>query len=66
MRIRLLTGLAGRGFSHAPRSVIDVSDADAKRLIAKGYAEPIEEPKYETAMVEQTERAVKPKKRRGR
>ena len=68
MKVRLLTGLTGRGFSYAPQSVINVSDVEAKRLIAAGYAVAIEDPgdEYEAAIIEPRERAVKPKRSRGR
>lgn len=40
MKIRMLIGMAGRGFSVAPREVTDRFEADeAGRLIAAGYAE---------------------------
>lgn len=64
MRIRLLTGIAGRGFSHAPGDVVDMDDAEAARLLAAGYAERADEG-YEAATAEPEEAAtVKPRRRK--
>lgn len=63
MRVRLLTGLAGRGFSHAPGAVIEVKADEGRRLIAAGFAEPVEQT-VEEATVEAPERAVVSRKRR--
>lgn len=44
MQIRVLTPLAGTEFSLSPGDITDRFDeADAKRLIAAGYAEPVVE-----------------------
>ncbi len=63
MRVRLLTGLAGRGFSHAPGAVIEVKADEGRRLIEAGFAEPMEQT-VEEATVEAPERAVVSRKRR--
>ncbi len=66
MRVRLLTGLAGRGFSHAPGAVIRVSTGEGRRLIEAGFAEPVEEAVEET-MVQAPETAEHAaNRRRGR
>lgn len=61
MKIKLLTGIAGRDFSHAPGAVVDMSAKVARRLIAAGYAEKVEP---ETATAEPAETAAKPRPRR--
>ena len=40
MRVKLTTGRVGNGFSQDPGQVIEVSDAEARRLLASGQAEP--------------------------
>ena len=66
MRVRLLTGLAGRGFSHAPGAVIEVKADEGRRLIAAGFAELVEEAVEET-MVQAPETAEHAaNRRRGR
>ncbi len=53
MKIRMLTGIAGIGFSLAPDEETDrFSNADAIRLIEKGYAVPVAESKIETTTLE--------------
>lgn len=58
MRVRLLTGIAGANFSYGPGDIADFDAAEAKRLIAAGYAEEI---RVETATNEKREKATKPK-----
>ena len=42
MRIKLLTSIAGTNFSHGAGSVVEwPDDAEAKRYIAAGLAEPV-------------------------
>jgi len=41
MIVRLCTGRAGLTGSNAPGDVIDVPDAEARRLLASGGAEPV-------------------------
>jgi hypothetical protein len=41
-KIKLLTSLAGIDFSHNAGDIIDCNDAEAKRYIDAGFAEPIE------------------------
>lgn len=42
MRVRYTTGFAGHGFTIEPGDVRDVSEADAKRLIERQCAEPVD------------------------
>jgi hypothetical protein len=42
MKIKLLTGLAGDRFSHAPGEVIELPEEEAQRFIDKELAEPVE------------------------
>jgi hypothetical protein len=63
MKIKMLTSMAGEAFAFKPGDVVDREDAEAIRLIEKGYAVPC---------VDQPERAirqpqeVRSKGRRGR
>lgn len=42
--VRLMTGIAGTDFSYAAGDVREFRDADAKRLIDAGLAEPVKKP----------------------
>lgn len=44
MQVRLLTSMAGVGFSHSAGEVIDVDNAYATRMIAGGIAEAVDQP----------------------
>jgi hypothetical protein len=44
MQVRLLTSMAGVGFSHSAGEVIDVDNAYAARMIASGIAETVDQP----------------------
>lgn len=43
--IKMLTSIAGEGFSAAPGEIIELDAATEKRLIASGQAEAVEQPK---------------------
>jgi len=59
-KIRLLTSMAGIDFSHNRGDIIDASDAEAKRFIEAGIAEPLEVKKVERAVKKTvTRKAVK-------
>lgn len=60
MRVRMLTGIAGRGFALDPGDEGDFPQDEAVRLIAAGYAVPVE-----TVEVERVVMARAPE-RRGR
>ena len=50
MKLKLLQSMAGIDFSHNVGDIIEVGDTDAvARYIERGIAEPVEEPKKETA-----------------
>lgn len=42
MKVRLLVSRAGVGFSQNKGDIVDVSDAEAKRMLDRGQAEPVE------------------------
>lgn len=44
MKIKLLIARAGKYFSNAPGEVVEVDDAEAKRLIERGQAEAVKAP----------------------
>lgn len=51
MKIRMLAGIAGSGFSLSPNEETDrFSDGEAARLIDAGFAVPVAEPKVERAV----------------
>lgn len=50
MKVKLLTSMAGIDFSHNSGDVIDCNEAEAKRFIEAGIAEPYAEPKVERAV----------------
>lgn len=45
MKIKLLIARAGKYFAHNPGEVVEVDDAEAKRLIERGQAEAVKAPK---------------------
>ena len=58
MKVKMLTGMAGRDYSLSPGDEHECSDAEAARLIAAGFAEPLApkkaksaKPEIETAVV---------------
>jgi hypothetical protein len=57
MRVRLLTARAARGLSQRAGDIVEISDAEAQRLIAAGYAAALEP---ETAMRAGPENAARP------
>ena len=67
MRIKMLTAVAGIRWSASAGDVIDMDDATAKRLIAKGAAEPVPAeyvtPEPETAEIRPPEQAVARRKK---
>lgn len=48
-KVRLLTSMAGINFSHNAGDVIDCNEAEARRFIEGGIAEPLSETRIETA-----------------
>ena len=60
MKVRLLTSMAGIDFSHNQGDEIDCNEAEAKRFIEAGIAEPITSaPKVERAVAKpRTRKAV--------
>lgn len=50
MKIRLLTSRAGVGFAQSRGEEVDVSDAEAIRMIEAGQAEPVRAPVVERAV----------------
>ena len=60
MKVRLLTSMAGIDFSHNQGDEIDCNEAEAKRFIEAGIAEPITvAPKVERAVAKpRTRKAV--------
>ena len=55
-KVKLLTSMAGIGFSHNAGDIIDCNEAEAVRFVAAGIAEAAEAP------VSKVERAVKKRK----
>jgi hypothetical protein len=43
--IKLLTGIAGEGFSYLPGEVVNLDKETEKRLIKSGQAEPVKQEK---------------------
>ncbi len=41
MRIKFLVSMAGAGFTRNPGDVADIEEAEARRLIERGYAQPV-------------------------
>jgi hypothetical protein len=61
-KVKLLTSMAGINFSHNAGDLIDCNDAEAKRYVAAGIAEPVEVSKTEKAVKKTfTRKAVKEK-----
>ena len=59
MKVRLLTSMAGIDFSHNQGDEIDCNEAEAKRFIEAGIAEPIATSKVERAVPKtRTKKAV--------
>lgn len=59
-KVKLLTSMAGIGFSHNAGDVVDCSEAEAKRFVEAGIAELVEAPKVEKAVKKTvTRKAVK-------
>lgn len=67
MKIKMLVSFAGAGFSASPGDEIDRPDAEAIRLVQKGYAVPVSGTAIETTDVKPAEtRAPARKTRRSR
>jgi len=75
MRIKLKIGRAGYGYSWKAGQIVEVSDAEARRLVAAGKARFVGEPpepekpqtpEIETAALEPPKRSVIGTKRTGR
>ncbi len=49
-QVKLLTAMAGIDFSHNQGDVIDCNEAEAKRFIEAGIAEPVTATKVERAV----------------
>jgi hypothetical protein len=49
-QVKLLTAMAGIDFSHNQGDVIDCNEAEAKRFIEAGIAEPVAATKVERAV----------------
>lgn len=56
MKVRMLTGIAAHDYAYSPGAEVDVPDAEARRWISAGIAEPVRgaretatQPRYETA-----------------
>jgi len=42
MRVMLRVQIVGDGFSHAPGEIVDRPEPEARRMIARGYAAPVD------------------------
>ena len=62
MKVRMLTPIAGQGWSATVGDVVEFDNDSALRLIESGQAEPIKDAAYETATVSapETGEAAKP------
>ncbi len=60
MKVRLLTGLSGSEGSWLQGEVIERPDAEALRLIERGYAEPVASSGVQTAALAVSETAALP------
>jgi len=58
MRIIMKTGLAGHGFAYRSGQEVDLDDATARRLIARGLAVPVREPPVERTVEPEPERTT--------
>lgn len=66
-KVKLTTARAGNNFSQAPGQVIEVSAAEAARLLAAGQAEVLDAPGRETAALDPAAREVhQPARRRAK
>lgn len=61
--VRILISRAGNRCSYAVGQVVEVSDAEAKRLVKEGKAEPVSTGQVETAAVDATSRQRKSRNR---
>ena len=60
MKVKLLVGMAGIDFSHNAGDTIDCNEAEGKRFIEAGIAEPVAAPKVQRAVKKvSTRKAVK-------
>jgi len=64
MRVQILTHMVGRDVDRRPGDIVEVSDAEAVRLIAAGYAVAELEPEQATVTADSTAVTVPPKRRR--
>jgi len=58
MRIIMRTGLAGHGFAYRSGQEVDLDEATARRLIARGLAVPARETSFEIATAPEPERTA--------
>lgn len=58
VKVRLIVSRAGTGFAQSAGDVIEVSDQEAKRMIAAEQAVPVRGEKPRTATRQPVERAV--------
>lgn len=66
MKVRMLTPIAGQGWSATVGDVIEFDDASALRIIESGQGEAVKSAGYETATVSAPEASDKPtRKKRG-
>lgn len=66
MLIKAVSIIAGPGLVVTSGQEADVDDELALQLIKGGYAVPVKSAQIETAMIEQPEKAVMPKSKRGK
>jgi len=66
MKIKMRVSFAGAGFSAGPGDEVDRPDAEAIRLIEKGYASPLSAMPVERAVREPASETRAPAKRRGK
>lgn len=59
-KVKLTTSLAGIDFSHNAGDVIDCNEAEARRFIESGQAEPVTQKRVEKAVKKQTVRKAVP------
>jgi hypothetical protein len=66
MKVRMLTPIAGQGWSATVGEVVEFDDASALRIIESGQGEAVKASGYETATVAPPETSDKPgRKKRG-
>ena len=64
MKVQLIVTMAGAGFVWTDGTVLDLSDGEARSLIAAGYAVEIKEEKENPALaVKEVKYAVTPKRK---